>query len=968
VCSRLFITLNSNEFTRNSKSLDSCTKQSFIGERHNLKMATLLVVKRFSSLAILLIVASSVLLFCDASVFRIGGVFRKTTNAGIIDPSGSERLSAFVMAINDFNTKYGAPNNVTIQYAIRDAKGSYMTTAAAAISMATTAFPKFGGVRAIVGGGSDFGAMAVSSIINELSIPQVVYGAPTSQLSHGSLYPFVSRVYPSDAFEARGLASVINAMGWKRIFVVYSQDTYGSDALVEFHDAATKLGLNVVYEFGVQLTHLTLGSNTAQDDAIAALKQYDARIIVLLVSDIQSATEFLVAADSAGSITSNTVLLGPSHITTNAIFSGVTTGSAKAAFIQKALQGYLGIQFADRDWMVTTTGKSFITKYRAQQRTDVVPGTGLCSTLTDNDGNLLYEVNATGRAVCTGLNYGAFAADGSDIEPLIAYAYDATKFMLKSIFLQDDGSIKAPAASTTGAQLMNKIVTYRGTNGMTGYLNMSLGLAGASDYQRGDRISGIRYQVVNFVAPNASVQSWGFRRVGTWASEGGYVPCATDPTMQTALTGGCQEEINWGTEGNRRPNDRADPIVAAMPASVAYLLLALAVILLVLDIFLTVLFVVYRRSKILKASQLPLLWIVLVSLILGSWRVLSSMAGLLVNIGGCYAQYWLGHLTFVGLIALMFMNARVYIIVSAGLRKVKVSARHVLLATLGCTSAMIVYMILSNILSPITVKEVSTVAITGQYTKHYYCESHSVAADAVLYAFEGAVLVVNLTLCWKTRMVPGIINKSKEIARIVSVVTFVAVIVLILEYAISFDPWVDELITGLAFFVCCLTLFWRYFSPTAYFLLNGYDLDRNLNVVKRAELDAKVAVTDGTADCSGAPMKKQKADAIVVKFATEDQRKVVTKFMPSMAPKTIGECNELVSFLQAHIAELAVQAIRFSSANRGGDSSGNSGQSDSHHSSSSSSSVCDDLVPEADQLIQLTREQRPDLACPTEPK
>jgi hypothetical protein len=126
----------------------------------------------------------------------------------------------------------------------------------------------------------------------------------------------------------------------------------------------------------------------------------------------------------------------------------------------------------------------------------------------------------------------------------------------------------------------------------------------------------------------------------------------------------------------------------------------------------------------------------------------------------------------------------------------------------------------------------------------------------------------------------------------------------------------------------------------------------------------KVAVTDGTADCSGAPTKKQKADAIVTKFATEDQRKVVTKFMPSMAPKTIGECNELMSFLRAHVAELAIEAIRFSSAGRGGDSSG---QSDSHVSSSSASAL-DETVPEADQLIQLTREQHPDLAYPTEPK
>ena len=811
-----------------------------------------------------------------------------------------------------------------------------MTAAAAAISMATTAFPKSGGVRAIAGGSSNWGAKAISSIINELSIPQTVFGAPTSELSHGSLYPFVTRVYPSDAFEAHAIGSVIGAMGWKRIFIVYSQDTYGSDALKEFQDATTGLGIIVVYQFGVQLSQLTVSTNTAQDEAVAALKQFDARIIVLLVSDIQAVAGFLQQADSAGLITANTILMGSSHITTTSLYGGLTSGSAQASAVKRALRGYLGILFADRDWMVTNAGKKFIGRFRALPRTDVMPGSDQCSNATDSEGNRLFLVNTTDKAVCTGLNYGAFAADGSDMEPHVGYTYDATRFMLKSIFLRDDGSFNAPSESTTGTQLINRMILYSGTNGVTGYLNLSAGLNGASDYQRGDRVRGVRFQVVNFVAPNDSVETWGYHRVGTWASEGGFMSCADDPTMQGALTGGCQKEIVWGTVDNKRPSDRADPIVSIVPLGMAAFLLALAILLFVLDIFMIVLLVVYRNSRILKASQLPLMWMVLSSLVFGSLRVLiSSTQGVMFSSAGCYAEYWLGHLPFVGLIALMFINGRVYIIVSAGLRKVKVSVRHVLFGSLGLSFAMIMYMILSNIFSPQEVKQYSSMAITGQYTIYNYCEARSVAADAVLYAFEGAILVVNLALCWKTRIVPGIINKSKEIARIISVVTVVAVIVFALNFSTRFEPWVDNLITGLAFAVCCLELCWRYFAPTAYYLVNGYDVDKDLNLVTKTELLAmKVAVSDGTESSSTAVAAKPKAGAIVVKFATEDQRKVVTKFMPSMAPKTIGECNELMAFLRAHVAELAMHTIRFGSdVNSDGSVTGDQSRPGSQHDS-----------------------------------
>jgi hypothetical protein len=303
------------------------------------------------------------------------------------------------------------------------------------------------------------------------------------------------------------------------------------------------------------------------------------------------------------------------------------------------------------------------------------------------------------------------------------------------------------------------------------------------------------------------------------------------------------------------------------------------------------------------------------------------------------------------MIALMFMNARVYVIVNAGLKKVKVTVRHVLLATLGCAFTMILYMILSNIFSPQDVKQYTTMAVTGQYTMYNYCEARSVGVDAVLYAFEGAVLVVNLVFSYQTRMVPGIINKSEQVGKLIATILLVAAIVIILDFGFSFDPWVDSLITGLAFFVCCLTLFYRYFAATAYYLIGGYDLDRNLNVVKRSVLiSMRVAMTDDTA--AGVVKTPRGATAATTIFASDDQRKVVGKYMQEVSPKTIGECNELISFLRDHIAELAMNAIRFSSdgssgtaGSAGGSAVGSASGGDAlNHSRRTSSAVLDGAI------------------------
>ena len=244
----------------------------------------------------------------------------------------------------------------------------------------------------------------------------------------------------------------------------------------------------------------------------------------------------------------------------------------------------------------------------------------------------------------------------------------------------------------------------------------------------------------------------------------------------------------------------------------------------------------------------------------GSLRIIaSSLNGIVVTPPFCMFQYWTGHLSFIGLIALMMMNLRVYTIVNAGLKKVKFPVSTVIMYTLGLSGVMVLYMALVSGLDHEILLMTSTTAITGQQTLYYSCQSGHIASDAVLYSFEGVILVLNGVLCWKTRMVPGIINKSKvsqhthsmhpllhafntslthsivstqAIARINLHVAILSIVCFGVEFGTDLRPWIDFMITGVCFFLCCLSLFVNYFAWTAYYLLNGYDLDKNLNVVK----------------------------------------------------------------------------------------------------------------------------------------
>ena len=79
---------------------------------------------------------------------------------------------------------------------------------------------------------------------------------------------------------------------------------------------------------------------------------------------------------------------------------------------------------------VTYAGKSFIKHFRAQSPT--ISPTGVCSSATDDDGKYtLWKRNLTGTMVCSGLNYLSIPEDGSTMDGLTAYVYDATMFLLQ---------------------------------------------------------------------------------------------------------------------------------------------------------------------------------------------------------------------------------------------------------------------------------------------------------------------------------------------------------------------------------------------------------------------------------------------------------------------------------------------------------------------------------------------------------
>ena len=152
---------------------------------------------------------------------------------------------------------------------------------------------------------------------------------------------------------------------------------------------------------------------------------------------------------------------------------------------------------------------------------------------------------------------------------------------------------------------------------------------------------------------------------------------------------------------------------------------------------------------------------------------------------------------------------------------------------------------------------------------------------------EALLVAVLVYYCYQTRMVPGIINKTRAILKSVTVLAVAAVVCYGVTEGAELLPWQQELSVGLAFFVACMFLFYFYFAPTCYYVLMGYDLDKNLQVVKAAAQAAiadvrKVAASNGSERAQVYVTRKGEEDEDdPLLEATEEQRKMVYKYMPN---------------------------------------------------------------------------------------
>ncbi|XP_023207486.1 extracellular calcium-sensing receptor-like [Xiphophorus maculatus] len=197
----------------------------------------------------------------------IGGIFpvfnKDVSNIATFDgeppPPVMFDLRAFrwaqmmIFAIEEINTDPALLPNISLGYRILNSCSSPTNTLRAALTLASsqnekeTASGCSPAVSAVIAEAGSSQSLAVAGIIGPFQVPVVSYFSTCACLSNRAKYPTFFRTIPSDYFQAKALAALVKHFGWEWIGAIQSDNDYGRNGVLAFKEEVKKFGICIAF-------------------------------------------------------------------------------------------------------------------------------------------------------------------------------------------------------------------------------------------------------------------------------------------------------------------------------------------------------------------------------------------------------------------------------------------------------------------------------------------------------------------------------------------------------------------------------------------------------------------------------------------------------------------------------------------------------------------------------------------------
>uniref|UniRef100_A0A3P9AZB0 Olfactory receptor C family, n1 n=1 Tax=Maylandia zebra TaxID=106582 RepID=A0A3P9AZB0_9CICH len=188
---------------------------------------------------------------------------------------------AMMFAVAEINNDPAFLPNISLGYRILNSCSSPTNTLRAALTLAsrpqgikaTACSPTISSVIAEAGSSQ---SLAVAGTLGPFQVPIISYFSTCACLSDRTKYPTFFRTIPSDYFQAKALAALVKHFGWQWIGAIQSDNDYGRNAILAFKQEVEKLGVCIAFVGSVLRTY----TRDKILDTVEMIKQSTVKVIL----------------------------------------------------------------------------------------------------------------------------------------------------------------------------------------------------------------------------------------------------------------------------------------------------------------------------------------------------------------------------------------------------------------------------------------------------------------------------------------------------------------------------------------------------------------------------------------------------------------------------------------------------------------------------------------------------------------
>ncbi|KAK6187278.1 hypothetical protein SNE40_005342 [Patella caerulea] len=211
-----------------------------------------------------------------------------------------QKLESIAFAVDEINQRNDLLPNRTLGFVILDDCSKTTSSLTRALHFVQTHSPSAGvetshgkindfDVIGLIGAESSANTVQTADLLSLFKVPQISYISTSPLLSNKRIFPYFSRVVPSDKLQVEVLVDLITHFNWTYVSTVYEEGSYGVEFNKAFKNLAEKRGVCM----GVSLIVRGYLTDKTADKVVQDLLTVPrARAVVLVVRNRDMATLF----------------------------------------------------------------------------------------------------------------------------------------------------------------------------------------------------------------------------------------------------------------------------------------------------------------------------------------------------------------------------------------------------------------------------------------------------------------------------------------------------------------------------------------------------------------------------------------------------------------------------------------------------------------------------------------------------